>query len=237
MFCSKCGYFMPDGSEHCARCGEKAGSYYAPPPPQSYQAKKNIKKASVFLAIGAALAIIVVLLVLSRCGGSGSTYLRGGTSTPAQTAKYIEFTPAELQMLYDDNAMRFDRDIMGGNVAVTGIVEEISSSSVKLRVNRSLFSVSTLTCEIASSSQNYVADNLRTGDTVTLYGKVSSSNLSNLFDDYIITSCSTSLPANAIVISPTEASISGVGKLNGTYSGDLGLMKYTFRGEMHPSNR
>ena len=128
---------------------------------------------------------------------SNSSTSRTSTSPPV---KYIAITPSELQSLYDENAMKFDRDIKGKNVAVTGVVSEITSTTVKLRVKNYILFDTTITCEISQTSKSYVADNFKVGNTVTLYGKVSGPTLSAILDDFVITDCSAIRPRNAVIV-------------------------------------
>ena len=228
MFCHKCGSNSPNIAEYCYKCGAKLATENEWP--QSYSNDSTFtrpvrNKRTLIVLVAVFVALIFLVAVISMYSSNS-----GRRTTSVNTVEYLSITATELQNLYDDNTMMFDRDIKGKNVAVTGVVSDITRTTVKLRVKNNIFYDETITCEISQSSISYIADNFRVGNTATLYGKVSVPTASSsVLDGFVIADCSARIPGNAKVVDLTDSSISGIGQLNGSYSDALGLSVYTFR--------
>lgn len=127
--------------------------------------------------------VLVVLAILSAIGGgsaSNSAGKTGGSSTataaPKQTEKPIEYIPYTVDEMMDDlnaNPLKAKDKYNKQYVRITGELSVIDSDGKYISVIRAdKYSIIGVHCSIKNDAQKAAIMEMKTGDTITICGKI-----------------------------------------------------------------
>lgn len=155
----------------CKNCGETISSKAVVCPKCGVKNKKPIYKRGWFIAIA---AIAVIAIISSSQNDENKPSQNTTSDVPQQEIVYTEYTVSQLIKDLEDNALNAKNKYDDKYVKISGELSNIDSSGKYISLNPSddSFTFYNVQCYIQNDEQTAKVASMKTGDTVTLKGKV-----------------------------------------------------------------
>ena len=153
--CKTCGADIAKSAKVCPSCGAKN--------------KKPIYKRWWLWAL-------VVLLLIGMAGGGDVEQVEAGAPGPSQTEPEIEYQAVTVKQLMDalnENALKAEQTYDGQHVELTGVLSVIDSDGKYIGIAPpDSWGLENVLCYIQNEEQLSAVLEMKTGDFVTVRGKI-----------------------------------------------------------------
>lgn len=229
MYCSSCGGLNSDDGRFCIQCGQPLQGSQAPNrqsrPPVSR--RRNILKWAGIVS-GCLLGLFVLLIVLGAVFSDGVGNQSPGTTRQASSAPISRSTPQPtlaprptptpigvtanaLEREHEANEVFWENKYVGKYAFITGSISSVTNAGsyydVKLNTDNLWVSV---VCKVSQSNKVSVLE-LATGETATVYGRVTNDGII----DIVVKNCIVRPPQSVQAKNQDQQSIASPGTTGG----------------------